>query len=417
MNGYCIIFDCTDSSCPSGATCTKVSNDGTTACLSACDSTADCRDTEGYSCFQPGICFPGCGADSTCPVNYACSSEEQICTPSCTDASCGAGKVCGDDGLCTDPPCTANSCGQGMICAASGICVTDVAGGPGVGPGPTCSNLPAKDCTGSKAYCGQLLPFEPANGTGYSNYPLNGETWDNQWRSYARRDLQMLIKWAAAYVDCKGKNWGGGNSYPIGLGDMSEANGAIPGTSSGQPGHPAGTHENGYDMDIAYYQNAGSNNYLKPICNHKINGADQYHCVSEPYLLDLWRTTMFIGALLTSNRTRVIGVDGKVGPLLEQAMPVLCAQKWLPQSACTKLGQAVAFETTNTGKGWYSFHHHHLHISLWGVAAKPNALIGPQCLVPNCTPIDSPVGDVLGCVGDLDNSDMPVMNIDFEPMP
>jgi hypothetical protein len=304
-----------------------------------------------------------------------------------------------------------------MICSTSGVCVADIAGGPGGGPGPTCNNLPAKDCAGSKAYCGQIVQFAPANGPGYTNYPLNGETWDNQWRSFARRDLMMLIKWATAYVDCKGPGWGGGNGKALGLGDMSEANGAIPGTSTGQPGHPAGTHVDGYDMDIAYYQNAGNDNYLKAICNHTIGGADQYHCVSEPYLMDLWRTTMFIGALMTSNRTRVIGVDGKVGSLIEQAMPVLCAQNWLPKSACSGLAQKLAFETTNTGQGWYQFHHHHMHLSLWGVAGKPGAAIGAQCLVPNCTPIDTPVPDYMGCVGDMELSELPIIDVELEPMP
>jgi len=261
-----------------------------------------------------------------------------------------------------------------------------------------------------------LLPFEPANGTGYTNYPLNGESWDNQWRSYARRDLMMLIKWATAYVDCKAKSWGGGNGHPLGLGDMSEANGAIPGTATGQPGHPANTHENGNDMDIAYYQNKGSNNYLKPVCTHTINGADQYHCVGQPTLLDLWRTTLFIGALLSHEHTRVIGVDGKIGSLVEQAMPTLCANGWLPKVSCQKIQKGLAYEVTNGGAGWYAFHHHHLHVSMYGLAGgKPGAMNGPQCLVPGCGAANfTSISDHAGCVGDLDYTDLHVIDMTYD---
>jgi hypothetical protein len=246
------------------------------------------------------------------------------------------------------------------------------------------------DCSGSLSQCGAVTQFTPVNGTGYTNYPLNGETWDNQYRSFCREDMQVLIKWATAYVDCKSVGWGGGNGYPLGLGDMSEANGAIPGTSDGSPGHPPGTHVDGYDMDIAYYSNSGSNNYLKPVCDHIVGGSDQYHCTSEPYLMDLWRTALFIGALFTSERTRVIGVDGKIGPLVGQAIDVLCANGWIPQAGCDKYAAQswiLAYEVENEGAGWYNFHHHHLHLSLWGVSAKPGAY-GPQnCLTPDCSPI------------------------------
>jgi hypothetical protein len=395
VNGYCLVNGCTsDASCPAGSTCEPIYQGGSGACVASCSATTDCRNTEGYMCgtLQGGagpLCWPGCGQDSTCPNGYGC--EGGICMPACTDTSCGPNKVCGPDGLCVDPPCSPGSCGGGMICnTTSGLCVPDLAGGPGAGPGPTCNNLPQKDCTGGASYCGQLLPFEPAEGTGYVNYPLNGETWTNQYRSYARRDLQMLIQWATAFVDCKSQGWGGGNGYPLGLGDMSESNGAIPGTSDGSPGHPAGTHVNGFDMDIAYYQNSGPNNYLKAICEHTSGGVDQYHCTTPPHLMDVWRNSLFLGALMSSNRTRVIGVDGQVGALAMQAMEVLCADGWLDAYACQAKDYLLAYEVTNTGKGWYNFHHHHLHISLKAWGAKPGMPVDTeQCLVAGCPDMQS----------------------------
>ncbi|MEC8022341.1 MAG: hypothetical protein VX223_00305, partial [Myxococcota bacterium] len=264
LNGYCIIYDCESAGCPTGSTCQTVTSDGGTACVASCQGTSDCRAEEGYACYQGGICFPGCGANTgaSCPINYACDIENQECIPACTPGSCPGGTVCTDDGTCGEPPCTPGSCGTGLICADSGVCIPDLSGGPGVGPGPVCDNLPPASCSGSLSQCGEVTQFTPVDGPGYTNYPLNGETWQNQYRSFCREDLQVLIKWATAYVDCKAIGWGGGNGYPLGLGDMSEADGAIPGTSDGQPGHPQGTHVDGYDMDIAYYSNTGSNNYL-----------------------------------------------------------------------------------------------------------------------------------------------------------
>jgi hypothetical protein len=228
--------------------------------------------------------------------------------------------------------------------------------------------LPPRDCTGTPTYCAELVPFEPITGPGYDNYPLNGETLSNQYRSYCRRDLMILVKYAAAYVECKAKTWTGGNGAPIGLGDMSEKNGAIPGTSIGSPGHPAGTHTNGYDMDIGYYQTTGTNNYLRPVCPHTSGGVDQYHCTGAPTILDVKRTALFLGAFLLSDRTRIIGVDGKIGPLVVPAMQALCDDGSLPKLSCDRKTM-IAYETTDTGRGWYKFHHHHFHVSLKKVTA------------------------------------------------
>jgi hypothetical protein len=166
--------------------------------------------------------------------------------------------------------------------------------------------LPPKDCTGTPTYCGELVPFEPVKGVGYDNYAINGETSTNQYRSYCRRDLMMLVKYAAAYVECRAKTWPAGNGAPIGLGDMSEKNGAIPGTSIGSPGHPSGSHTNGYDMDIAYFQTTGTNNYLRAVCPHTSGGVDQYHCTAAPTILDVKRTALFLGAFLLGTNSITI---------------------------------------------------------------------------------------------------------------
>lgn len=340
-NGYCTNA-CSDTQpCPNGSECFKFTDDST-YCLKTCASKSECPG--GYACYSVGACAPACIDDSECDSGEVCNKQS---------------------GLCEAAPCTATSCGSGLKCdTASGKCVPDSGSAPPPGPGPDCTaKLPQRDCTGTATYCNELLPFEPDLGPGYEDYPLNGETQTNQYRSYLRRDAQMLVKYASAYVECKAAGWNTGNGGLIGLGDMSEANGAIPGTSVGQPGHPAGTHVDGVDIDIGYFQAGTVDNKLRPICPHTSGGKDQYHCVAPPDKLDVWRTALFLGALMTSKDVRVIGVDGQVGTLVEAAASTLASTGWLPSSVASL--PKLAFEVTNTGAGWYQFHHHHLHLSTW----------------------------------------------------
>lgn len=360
--GYCATLECDTVGCAAGATCFTNPDESLFFCLDNCNASSECR--AGYVC------------------------DGGACSPDCQASGCPAGQTCGADGFCSDAPCTPGSCPAGLVCGDLGACIPDLSGDPGAGPGPSCgASLPTRDCSGSEAYCGALLPFEPVDGPGYTNYPLNGESAANQYRSYARRDLQMLVKYAAAFADCKASDWAGGNGFPLGLGDMSEADGAIPGTSIGEQGHPDGTHVDGNDMDIAYFQVGTPNNQLRPVCEHSVNGLEQYHCVQQPHLLDIWRTSLFIGALMSSSRVRVIGVDGKVGELVLETLDWLCGNGWFAQSICDNATSRLAFEVTNTNMGWFLHHHHHLHVSLKAVApgaAAPVTIDGQQCLAPQC---------------------------------
>jgi hypothetical protein len=158
-------------------------------------------------------------------------------------------------------------------------------------------------------------------------------------------------------------------------------------------------------MDIGYYQSQGSNNFLRPICNHVLNGVEQNHCVATPNILDVNRTALMLGALFTSSRTRVIGVDGKAGVVIQDAMNTLCARAWLPQSACTASESKLAYEVTNENHGWYYFHHHHFHISLKPVTSAGSQLrslslpghSAARSLMPSTDGIDtSPALEILG---------------------
>jgi hypothetical protein len=276
-------------------------------------------------------------------------------------------------------------CASGAVCSGD-VCTLDL-GPPPSGPGPACDDVPDWRCDGDEATCGELILFEPLEGDGWINYPLNGETEANQYRSFARRDVVHLVQYATSKVRCLADGWPG-NGGQLGLGDMSEQNGDIPGTAVGQPAHPAGTHQDGYDVDIAYFQVGTDDNLLRPVCEHIEGSQDRYRCLGPPMLLDAWRTALFLGVLHDSPQLRVVGVDGRIGPLMREAIAALCQQGFLSGRPCQ--APAVAWETENTGLNWFRFHHHHLHVSLLprasagfsGAGAVPEQV--RACLIPGC---------------------------------
>lgn len=195
---------------------------------------------------------------------------------------------------------------------------------PGEAPGPSCDELPDLYTPGTAADCGELVQFDLVEGAGYVDHPANGETWGNQYRSWCRRDLRQLVAYATATVACKTADWDYWPLEPLGLGDVSEADGSIPGTSIGAPGHPPGTHTNGLDLDAGYYQLFANNNWMRAIGRHHDESyVDEYHMVAPPYALDVWRTALFLAYLAEHPRLRVVGVDGQAGLLLEDALDAL----------------------------------------------------------------------------------------------
>jgi hypothetical protein len=233
---------------------------------------------------------------------------------------------------------------------------------PAPDPGISCGDVPSLYTIGDADDCVELLPFDPDFGDGYIDYPVNGETWDNQYRSYARRDLIQLVKYATAKVECMTSDWDYWDFAPLGLVDMSESDGSIPGTSVGYPGHPPGTHENGNDIDLAYYQVYTPDNSPRSIGEHFDGYTDAFHLTEEPLGLDPWRTALFISYLSEHPHVRVIGVDGQVGLIIDEALDELVSMGWIDAEHRESI--PLAYEVENQGYGWYYFHHHHMHISM-----------------------------------------------------
>jgi hypothetical protein len=232
----------------------------------------------------------------------------------------------------------------------------------GYGPGPACV-LPPRACDGSPEYCAELVEI-PMVGSGYVDVRLDGEQIAEISSSYLRRDLMMLVRYAAAKVACKAEDWTIGNGGAIALGDASERDGSTPGTWRGSPRHPPNTHVDGSAIDIAYFQRGTIDNQLRPICRHRSrSGADMYRCLDTPHRLDAWRTALFIGAFLEEPRIRVIGVDGVAAESILSAFDELCRRRMIEPTACDQR-RRIRYETSNTGKGWFLGHHNHLHVSV-----------------------------------------------------
>lgn len=224
---------------------------------------------------------------------------------------------------------------------------------PGEAPGPPCDDIPPLYCVGDSEYCSELVQFTPDTGYGYIN-----QTYEEY--RYIRRDLMMLIKYATAKTACKTANWDYGNKGPLGLLDMSEADGSTPKDPDGSYRHPPGSHEDGRDIDTTYYQLFSDDNLARIVGLNYDN-----HLVEPPYNFDRYRTALYISYLAEHPFLRVVGVDGQIGPILESeegTFNELVDMEWIDHDLRASI--PLAYEIEDTGMGWFRFHHHHMHVSM-----------------------------------------------------
>ena len=221
------------------------------------------------------------------------------------------------------------------------------------------------DRTGQKGPCNEIMGFPQAN-TLEDGYVVSHEAR----YSNLRRELIYLVRWAAAETAATFEN-----TNPIGLLDMSQADGDVPGRQDGRLRHPEGTHVNGNDIDIAYYQ-TGSNNLGRSVCPE--NG---YYCTDEPDILDAERSAFFISRLMKTESLRVIGVDTMIYPELIDAAKALKTEGILKSADVQRMKSYLAY-----GDGW-PFHQHHLHFSWdwedgWYEDSAPEACALPAIFDP-----------------------------------
>jgi len=142
------------------------------------------------------------------------------------------------------------------------------------------------------------------------------------------------------------------NEKPLGLIDMSERDGKTPGSAYNSLRHPQGTHIEGNDMDIAYFQ-TGPDNRARVVCQN-----DGYYCTSEQNTMNAEVQAYFMAQLFTTSRVRVIGVDVTLEDDIIAAAEALFSQGAITGTQRNRFNTMVA-----SGNGW-PFHHHHIHLSL-----------------------------------------------------
>ena len=164
--------------------------------------------------------------------------------------------------------------------------------------------------------------------------------------SNLRRELIYLVHHATEDVRLR---WD--DEAPLALMDMSEWDGDTPGTDDNQLRHPEGTHVEGNDIDIAYYQN-GDDNLGRAVCPN-----DGYFCTSAPDDLDPRRTAYFVAKLFEGDNVRVIGMDTRIAAEVQDAADELHDDGEIEDEIWELFYDQIAY-----GDGW-PFHHHHMHFS------------------------------------------------------
>ena len=185
---------------------------------------------------------------------------------------------------------------------------------------------------------------------------------------WLRRELIMLVRHAIHEVQQKFPG-----TTALGLLDMGDKNAVTPGFDVGDPRHPESTHDQGGNIDIAYYQTDGENNG-QIVCGARENlNNDGYFCTSTSgNVLDAARTAYFMAVLNLHPRLRVIGVDEKLAPLIQNE-----AKRQRDAGDITPAQYSNLVANMAYGEGW-PFHHHHMHVSMrwWGEdAPQPNGLV------------------------------------------
>jgi hypothetical protein len=353
VNGYCLAACGTPgAACASGAICVAdLAGEGNNICMQTCD--AGCRD--GYECMSYSgetFCYPYCEAASDCPGGYTCGVDNFCIEGSPCSADSPTG-FCDGDRTCVDGSCSNNCsadhtrgfCPEGFECDA-GNCMSTSG----------CGNW---RCTGSN--CQDIIAMPGSRNPTSAEARADGYYVAHEARySYLRRDLTMLIQWAACEV--RAANPG---VAPLGLGDLSQADGFTPGVDDGRPRHMESTHR-GNDMDIAYYQTDGANN-LQIICGDgsDTNGNgpggrynDGEFCTTNTNIVDFSQTALFMALMAVNPDFRVVGVD--------ETLPARLVGEFNELRSAGTITSAQRDRLRNLGygaDGYWQFHHHHLHFS------------------------------------------------------
>lgn len=117
LGGYCVISNCTATSCPAGSECRAVFTSGGSGCIAVYDKAGSCRPgyqwVEDQSSKWYQACYPGCDSDQDCPGDFGCREGAKSlicldvsheCSPKNHQGDCPSGEVC-EAGVCAPFVC------------------------------------------------------------------------------------------------------------------------------------------------------------------------------------------------------------------------------------------------------------------------------------------------------------------------
>lgn len=355
VTGICMIeasgtcsFRGSPDECPQGGRCWPLRNfDDHPICWPDCDA----FDCEG-NCDDDGSCAPRSGWDCDVSCGEFCNGDgsDRACAEDNPRGYCEEGELC-DDGVCVTL-CTPDNpdgfCQAGYTCVG-GACI------PNEGCGDWQCDL-GSACDDIIAFPGPTDPMDPdAFALGYFiDTHLD--------YAYLRRDLVILTQWATCQMRERFPEL-----PPLGLADLTQSDGRIPGTDVGNTRHPSGTHD-GSDLDIAYYQTDGVND-AQIICgdgsDRNGNGTrgtfnDGRFCTTEENIVDIEQQTYFMALLAHHRGWRIVGVDVTLADDIEAEVDRLESLGIITSTVYNRL-QSLGYGESG---GW-AFHHHHIHVSYY----------------------------------------------------
>jgi len=208
------------------------------------------------------------------------------------------------------------------------------------------------DCQGKPAGVLRLLHWpEPEAddplGATYRFQTVSGYKW-------GRRELIMLVRDSLKALH---------DTFPgtkvVSFADTCQEDGVTPGYDIGKPRHCFTCHDQGGNIDIAYFTTDGTNK-TQTICGPKGANVDKkkQQCAQSAttgHIVDLDRQVWFMARLFDSKRMRAIGVDPIIAPLLRAR-----AKQMLKAGTISAAGNSGI----QTKLGLWATHHDHIHVSL-----------------------------------------------------
>lgn len=181
---------------------------------------------------------------------------------------------------------------------------------------------------------------------------------------WGRRELVMLIRHALRRTRAQFPG-----TKPLGIADISQRNGMTPGNDIGILRHPESSHDQGGNVDLAYFTTLARDGLVPyndghVICDAAGGSNDGSFCTAgaaTSHVVDLQRQVYFLAQLFDHPRIRVIGVDRVIGPLLQAEAQRQRDLGLISQTARDRLTSLLA-----SGDGWpFQFRVFHVSLAWW----------------------------------------------------